>query len=418
LNSGIRSFNRGKGSKGGINAGRRDGRPALRQARFDWEGELPKVQLIAVAMALACILLAGGFFQATTAQAACGGDCSGDGEVSPAELNRIVSIINLCGGVAAGCPAVPGADKQCTSADADEDGTISAGELTRVIDEDVLAENPDCAATGLGTRLFTIANTTSATDPPTGFFSTGSIPIVNQVGEVTLAPSATMCPPQCGWYVDQPIKIRAGAPDPVTGIAPVRLEEDVVYGYRIIDNSTTVCVKLLAAGSTGQLDCDGGSPQDVILNADSNFSGNATSSYDAYIGNVSRAGALTLDVMGTVDNTSTLASANDCATWVFADEPNRMVFTTETVTVRITEVPNTGNPARYCSLNETRACSNTNACPAGMGTCSIIRLTRLGSTPFNCANWTQSDSGARLQTGLFGEATQVGDTANLQRLTD
>jgi hypothetical protein len=103
---------------------------------------------------------------------------------------------------------------------------------------------------------------------------------------------------------------------------------------------------------------------------------------------------------------------------VFADEPNRIVFTTEVITVRITEVPNTGNPARYCSLNETRACSNSNACPAGNGTCSIIRLTRLGSTPFNCATWTQNDGGTRLQTGLFGEATQVGDTANIQRLAD
>jgi hypothetical protein len=57
-------------------------------------------------------------------------------------------------------------------------------------------------------------------------------------------------------------------------------------------------------------------------------------------------------------------------------------------------------------------------CPGGEASCSVIRLTRLGSTPFNCATWTQTNAGGRLQTGLFGEATQVGDTANIQRLAD
>lgn len=342
------------------------------------------------------------------AQAACGGDCAGDGEASAAELKRIVDIINLCDGQAAGCEEVPGTDKQCTSADLDGDGTISAGELTSVIDTDVLSENPDCTPAGLGVRVFTIDQTTGATDPPTGFFTTGAVPIVNQVTEVTNTGS---------WYVDQPLRLRAGPVDPVTGIAPIRLEQDVIYGYRIIDNQTTVCVRLLAAGSTGQLDCDGGSPQDVQFTVDSNFSLPADgTTYTAHVGNPSRAGALTLDVMGTVDNTTSLASAAGCATWAF-DQPNRLVFTTETMSVRITEVASTGNPARYCSLNETRACSNTNACPAGSGTCSLIRLART-AVPFNCANWTQTGSGGRLMTALFGEATQVGDTANIQRIAD
>lgn len=342
------------------------------------------------------------------AHAVCGGDCGGDGEVSPAELKRIVDIINLCAGDAAGCAAIPGTDKQCTSADLDTDGTITAGEFTSIISTDVLDENPDCEATGLGVRVFTIAQTTGATDPPTGFFTTGSVSIVNNVTEVTITGS---------WYVDQPLRLRAGAVDPVTGIAPIRLEQDVTYGYSIIDGATTVCVRLLAEGSTGQLDCDGGSPQDVLFSVDSNFSGPAEGAmYSAYTGNPSRAGALTLEVMATVDNTGSLASSAECATWEF-EEANRLVFTTETMSIRITEVASTGNPARYCSITETRACSNTNACPAGNGTCSLIRLARAG-LPFSCDTWTQTDAAGRLITGLFGEATQVGDTANIQRITD
>jgi hypothetical protein len=44
-----------------------------------------------------------------------------------------VSIINLCNADAAGCPAIVGADKQCTAADADGNGSISASELARVL---------------------------------------------------------------------------------------------------------------------------------------------------------------------------------------------------------------------------------------------------------------------------------------------
>ena len=45
----------------------------------------------------------------------------------------MLSLINLCNGTAAGCPAIPGADKQCTAADTNGNGTITAGELTRVV---------------------------------------------------------------------------------------------------------------------------------------------------------------------------------------------------------------------------------------------------------------------------------------------
>jgi hypothetical protein len=117
---------------------------------------------------------------------------------------------------------------------------LTARDLTAVIADDVLGDNPDCEASGLGIHVFTIAQTTGVTDPPTGFFSTGSVPVAGQTTEVTLPPSPTMCPPLCGWYIEQPLRLVAGAVNPSTGIAPIHLAQDVVYGYRIIDNATTI----------------------------------------------------------------------------------------------------------------------------------------------------------------------------------
>jgi hypothetical protein len=66
------------------------------------------------------------------------GDCTGDGQLTSQDLDRLLQIFDRCptcsgGVVAGGCAAVGGADKQCFSADADGNGCITAGELTRVL---------------------------------------------------------------------------------------------------------------------------------------------------------------------------------------------------------------------------------------------------------------------------------------------
>lgn len=356
---------------------------------------------------------------AASAEAACHGDCSQDGDVSPAELRRIVDIINLCGGNPQGCPAVPGPDKQCTVADADENGNLTAEDLTRIIAQDVIAENPDCAGgTPLGTRVFTIRQK-SGFNPATGFFSSG-----NLGGEVTVANS---------WYIAQTLNLRAGAVNETTGIASVRLEQDVIFGGQVIQGGPTLCVKLHAAGSTGQIDCDGGSPQDVVLAVDSNSgpspcatpapsgpdpcrAGSPTTT--AYTGTASRAGGLTLQVMATVDNISpALASPADCATHEFGT-PTPFVFTTERASAEVDEIsPST--VIRFCSLDPLTSCSLAGGCPAGKGTCSqtMTRLSRVGVN-FNCAMWTTTDGPGRLVTPLFGEDTPVGDTGNILLIGD
>jgi hypothetical protein len=69
----------------------------------------------------------------------CVGDCNGNGTVSAGEVTRIIAIILNCGGTAAGCPAVPGAG--CLPADRNGNGTISAGELTLIINNVLIFPN-------------------------------------------------------------------------------------------------------------------------------------------------------------------------------------------------------------------------------------------------------------------------------------
>lgn len=71
----------------------------------------------------------------------CPGDCDGNRVLSPADLSRSIAILNLCAGQAAGCAAVPGADKQCTVADLNQNGVISAAEFTRIVANSIQLPN-------------------------------------------------------------------------------------------------------------------------------------------------------------------------------------------------------------------------------------------------------------------------------------
>jgi hypothetical protein len=62
----------------------------------------------------------------------CLGDCSGDGTVTAGELTKIIAIVLNCNRMAAGCPAVAGGSG-CVNADKNGDGTITAGEFNNII---------------------------------------------------------------------------------------------------------------------------------------------------------------------------------------------------------------------------------------------------------------------------------------------
>ena len=87
--------------------------------------------------------------------------------------------------------------------------------------------------------------------------------------------SATGGDVSTGVWLPGPLPLVAGRPDPnLPGeeacSASVSLREDVIFGFGIIDGSV-YCVKFFAAGSTGVIDCDGGTAHDVLFEQDSNF---------------------------------------------------------------------------------------------------------------------------------------------------
>src|SRR5262249_34264151 len=58
-----------------------------------------------------------------------------------------------------------------------------------------------------------------------------------------------------------PLKLVMG-PEGANGVHPVTLAEDAVFSIDIVDSSC-LCLKFRAAGSTGSIDCDGGTAYDT-----------------------------------------------------------------------------------------------------------------------------------------------------------
>ena len=71
-------------------------------------------------------------------------------------------------------------------------------------------------------------------------------------------------------WLEGPLMIEAGRPDPETCVAPLRLAEDVIIGF--IQPIGAACLKITAADSEGSIDCDGGTTYDVEYEQDSNGS--------------------------------------------------------------------------------------------------------------------------------------------------
>lgn len=188
----------------------------------------------AAAVGLAVLMLG---VQAATA--VCVGDCNDNGIVSAGELTKIISIINLCGGAAAGCAVIPGSDKQCTNADRDGNGTITAGDLTNVIANIIMFPN-GCFA-GLGRRSFSLG-------PASGFFS--SLVPTLKAG----APAGTL-------------KLDAGVPD-AEGHTMVTLAKVPVFVQTNISlGGLSLCTKIESC--SGTLNCNGGTNVDTIAQLDS-----------------------------------------------------------------------------------------------------------------------------------------------------
>jgi hypothetical protein len=136
--------------------------------------------------------------------------------------------------------AFPPGDTVVAARVRDVQGNVSAA---REIVIRVAGEVPFDCGDGLGERVFT------PTRPGSALFTTA------------LAGDASVDP----WIAD-PLRICAGV-DVGDGVHPLTLREDMRFGLTVADGSV-LCGKILARGSGGVLDCDGGTPQDVRAFAD------------------------------------------------------------------------------------------------------------------------------------------------------
>ncbi|MBI4514540.1 MAG: hypothetical protein HY699_01830 [Deltaproteobacteria bacterium] len=131
-------------------------------------------------------------------------------------------------------------------------------------------------------------------------------------------------------WLTGPLKLVAGLPDS-NGIAPLRLAEDVIIGFRVL-NGESVCFKLLAAGSQGSLDCDGGSAHDVLVTIDSHGEEPADAPViQTGLGSDGGPGAATLRVMQATAQQPRDKRLSDCPTADYGP-PQPMAYTTRGAT--------------------------------------------------------------------------------------
>ena len=185
------------------------------------------------------------------AVAACVGDCNGNGSVTAGELTKVISIINLCGGTAAGCAAIPSSDKQCINADRNGNGIISAGELTFIIfninsfpsgcPPESVTPTPTPSGPPLGRRVFSLGSSS-------GFYS-------------KLVPSRKAGTPTGTLLFD------AGVED-VSGHATVTMANgpSIVTTVSALDG-VTLCTKIESCAGT--LYCNGGANVDTASQLES-----------------------------------------------------------------------------------------------------------------------------------------------------
>lgn len=178
-----------------------------------------------------------------------------------------VSILSACGdsnfddhpgqGVAfTPTPAPTPIPKQCGN------GEIDPGEQCDEPIVDACTGDQECVCClclspgeELGTRTFTVAR------PPSGLYSSG-------LGGNDVAQGLETLP--------GPLVMHAGRPDPTLGgeeacSAPLTIEQNVIVGFR--NPIGYACTKIFAEGSSGTIDCDGGTAHNIDYIIDSNGGG-------------------------------------------------------------------------------------------------------------------------------------------------
>ncbi len=190
-------------------------------------------------------------------------------------------------------------------------------------------------------------------------------------------------------WLNGPLLLSAGAPDS-NGVASLSLQSDAIFGFGVAGGSaaSVICVKVEAAGSSGTIDCDGGSPFSSVLAQDSNGAGAAEPrSITLNIGPDSGPGAASIVVQQSVVGLPA-GTVADCLT---ASYP-------------------TSEPALYTTAEATAIVSE----PIQGG--SVLR--NATGTPFDCSTWTNENGAGRLIGPNIDLDTSAGDDAQLFVLDD
>jgi hypothetical protein len=318
----------------------------------------------------------------TTATSMCVGDCKNNDSVDIADL---VVGVNIALGVQqlAACPAF----------DCMHDGTVTVTCLVQGVNN---------ALNGCGF----VTATPTATPPggvPTATPTTNAGTVrVFTVGHL-VGPLMTPDNPGSGLFNGSqlgggnvadvmspgPLTLVMG-PQDANGVAPLTLKSDVTFSIDISLNNSCACIKFLAAGSAGSIDCDGGTAYDTTITQTKADGTKWT--IQTHQGTPATQGgngdlvltAVFTDVIPGDACVQNCCNEVNCETATYPDPPNQFPFTTTTATA---SVEGTGAPFKTAGV------------------------------PFDCKNFGVSGSGGALVSGV-AMGSIVGPTSDSLRFSE
>jgi len=184
------------------------------------------------------------------------------------------------------------------------------------------------------------------------------------------------------------LRLRAGVVD-VDGLAPLELLEDAIVGLKIVDGST-LCMKIYATGSHGHIDCDGGTPFDIL----STYESNGPEPSGAFtihqgLGSDAGPGAGTLFAHWNAQLLGSFSTVASC---------QRISYSMSTFFDSFTTALSTG----------------TILDPVQGGT---VTISAQGQN-FSCATWTEENAEGRLLTPILANGFVAADVANMLVIAD
>lgn len=282
------------------------------------------------------------------------------------------------------------------------------------------ATRPPATNTVRPTATRTIGSGPSATPTPT---ATPSGPPLGQrrftIREDSQYPAAPPNEPRSAYFTSSvggfsgsdrfgpgTLVLEAGAQN-ANGQASLRLAQDAYFKINVPPNNATLCVKLFAAGSSGSIDCNGGTPYGVDL---VEGSGDVPpSSPVTGRGNDSGAGAAQLNVMQAIAEVGNMCN-----------EGTGRCTTSATSCTRDDQCLNNFATSLPCDATTTfpAPVSVVYTTANFLARKGAVQVSRAGEN-FNCAAWTTAEGDGVLVSGVVDFDDRLGgNVANLIRIAD